>query len=171
MSFKNIPFGEPTRFNAIIEIPKGDSNKYEYDEELDVIKLDWVFTADFKMPFDYGYIPQTLGGDGDALDVYVVTDHPLATGTLVACRPIGIIKLLDRGEVDDKIIAIPLAHPRFKTIQSLEDFEFDYRGIFEKFFIELSKQKNKALEVKGFYGAQEAIKELEVGHQNFIRTQ
>jgi inorganic pyrophosphatase len=171
MSFKQIPFGSAPEFNAIIEIPKGDSNKYEYDEELDIIKLDWVFTADFKMPFDYGYIPQTLGGDGDALDVYVINDHPLGIGALVACRPLGIIKLLDRGEVDDKIIALPLANPRYKNYQKIEDFEFDVRGILEKFFIELGKQKNKILEVKGFFGAEEAIKELQAAHASFLSKQ
>src|SRR3990167_8529121 len=109
MSYKNIPLGKPEQFNAVVEISKGGENKYEYDENLDSIKLDWVFSGGFHFPFDYCYIPQTRGGDGDHLDVFIIASHPLQIGTIVECRPVGMIELLDRGEEDNKILAVPVA--------------------------------------------------------------
>ena len=168
MSFKHIPFGSPEGFNAIVEIPRGSSNKYELDEELDAIKLDWVFPESFKLPFDYGCIPQTRGGDGDALDVYILNQHPLTIGTIVLCRPIGIIKTLDRGEVDDKIFAIPIANHHYEKYQDIADLDFDYNNLFVNFFKELGVQKNKKIEGKGFFGRQEALAELKKSHAHFL---
>ena len=167
MSYKNLPFGSIDAFNVVIEIPKGSQNKYEYDEELDLIKLDWVFTDGFCFPFDYGYIPETRGGDGDHLDAFVLSSIPIEIGTICQCRAIGIIKLLDRGEEDDKILAIPLADPQLKNIQSLEDFKENYEKIFREFFKELEKQKNKIIEIKEFSDSTKAKEELVIAHRIF----
>src|SRR3989344_575638 len=104
MGFKNIPFGSPEKFNVVLEIPTGSRNKYEYDEELDAIKLDFVFSENFKYIFNYGYIPETRGGDSDHLDCIILAPCPIDIGTIVECGPIGIIEMLDRGEEDNKII-------------------------------------------------------------------
>lgn len=160
MSFKDIPFGTKEKFNIVVEIQKGDPNKYEYSEELDNLILDWVFTEGFSFPFNYGYIPQTRGGDGDALDVFIIGDQPLEPGVIVQCKAIGIIELLDRGEQDDKVIAVPLADPKYSKFNEIEELPFDYKKIFEEFFAGLGKQKSKTLEIKGFHNSGRAMKEI-----------
>ena len=170
MTYKNIPFGTINKFNVVIEIPKQSKNKYEYDEDLDAIKLDWVFTGGFHFPFDYGYIPETRGGDGDHLDAFIFSSHPIAMGTIVECRTIGMIELLDREEEDNKILAVPLVDPEYKTYQKLSDLTFDYKTIFEEFFKELGIQKNKTMEIKGFRDKQVADSVLEMAHKNYVKT-
>ncbi|MBI2515243.1 inorganic diphosphatase [Candidatus Wolfebacteria bacterium] len=167
MSYKNIPFGAPEKFNAVVEIPKGSEVKYEYDEDLDAIKLDWIFTNGFNFPFDYGYIPETRGGDGDHLDAFVLGSRSVALGTIVECRAIGMIELLDRGEKDNKILAAPIADPASQKYEKLDDLPFDYKTIFEEFFRELGAQKNKTVEIKGFRDKTAALQELESAHKNF----
>ncbi len=167
MSYKNIPFGNIDKFNVLVEIPKGSENKYEYDEKLDVMALEWVFRGGFCFPFNYGFIPETLGGDGDNLDVFVITSHPIPQGTIVKCRAIGIIELLDRGEQDNKIISVPVVDGEYKNCENLSALPFDYKTIFEKFFKELAIQKNKIMEIKGFLDKPQAIEELEKARKNF----
>src|SRR3989344_2878898 len=106
----------PDEFNVIVEIPKGSKNKYEIDKETGLIALDRVAHTAQDFPYDYGFAPQTLWDDGDALDVIVLTTHPLATGILVRVRPIAIMQMVDSGDSDDKIIAVPVEDPRFDTI-------------------------------------------------------
>lgn len=95
---KNIP----ETINVIIEIPKGSKNKYEIDKETGLIKLDRAMRSAQDYPFDYGFVPQTLWEDGDALDVIVLTTYPLATGILVSARPVAVIRMIDGGEVMTK---------------------------------------------------------------------
>lgn len=168
MSYRNLPFGTADAFNVVIEIPKGSQNKYEYDEELDLIKLDWVFTEGFCFPFDYGYIPQTRGGDGDHLDAFVLSSFPIEIGTICQCRAIGIIKLLDRGEEDDKVLAIPLVDPELGNISTLSDFKENYEQMFREFFKGLEKQKNKIIDIKEFCDNAKAKEELSRAHEIFI---
>ena len=160
MSYKNISFGKPDEFNVIVEIPQGSKNKYELNEKTGEIELDWVFTNDFCFPFNYGSIPQTKGGDGDCLDVFVLSSHPINMGTVVKCRAIGIIKLIDRGEQDDKIIAVALADTEYSKYKDISELPFDYETIFTDFFKELGIQKNKVMTIEGFEGESEALKEL-----------
>ena len=169
MGFKHIPFGTAERFNVVIEIPKGSQNKYEHDEELDVMKLDWVFTGDFKFIFDYGFVPQTRGGDGDMLDAFVLTSHSLTQGVVVECRAIGMIELLDRGEVDDKILAVPIADRNYEKVRELSELDFDYEQTFRDFFKKLGVQKDKVYEIKGFKGSNEAKRELTKAHERFAK--
>jgi len=160
MSFKNIPFGEINEFNVIIEISKGSEKKYEYNEESDQIELDWVFTDGFSFPYNYGFIPQTRGGDNDPLDVLVLGSLPIGKGTILKCRAIGIMKLIDRGEQDDKIIAVSLTDPEYNKYQDIKELLFDYQSILKKFIKELSIQKNKVMEIKSFEGKEKALEEL-----------
>ena len=160
MSCRNLAFGKPEAFNVLIEIPEGSYNKYEYDEELDQIKLDFVFWDNCKFPHNYGLIPGTLADDGDQLDAIVLNPTPLAIGTLVTCRPIGIIELMDRGEVDNKLVVIPIACEEYKDIQSIEDLPEDFEKIHREFYRLVGIQKNKTMEVQGFSGKEKALEEL-----------
>jgi inorganic pyrophosphatase len=167
MSLKNVPFGTIDRFNVVVEIPKGSENKYEYNEELDAITLEWVFTGGFCFPFDYGFIPQTRGGDDDSLDAFVISRQHFYPGIVVPCKAIGAIEVLDRGKRDDKIITVPLEDPDYKNYESLDELSFDYKKIFLDFFKELAIQKGKKIEVVGFRDKAFAVKEIEEGVSNF----
>lgn len=93
--------------NVVVEIPMGSSHKIEWDRENKVMKLDRVEPRIFAKPTNYGFIPQTLDEDGDELDVLLLADDPLTTGLVVEAKIIGVMKFVDDGEVDDKIIAVP----------------------------------------------------------------
>lgn len=117
----DIPSGTAEEMNVIIEIPKFSKNKYEIDKETGIIALDRVMHTAQDYPYDYGFVPQTLFDDGDALDVVLITTHPLAPGILVKARPVAIMEMIDGGERDDKVIAVPVEDPRFDEIHDLKD--------------------------------------------------
>jgi len=98
---------EDGTINVVVEIPQGSSHKIEWNRDLAVMQLDRVEPAIFAKPTNYGFIPQTLDEDGDELDVLLITDEPLPTGVYVEARVIGVMKFVDDGEVDDKIVAVP----------------------------------------------------------------
>ncbi len=105
----DVPLGDdaPNEINVIIEIPKGSHNKYEIDKATGLIKLDRANYSDAAFPYDYGFAPQTLWDDGDALDVIVLTTYPLQTGILVAVRPVAVMEMIDTGESDLKLLPYP----------------------------------------------------------------
>ncbi len=118
----DIPTGAdpPAIVNAIIEIPANERNKYELDKELGIFRLDRVLHSAVHYPGDYGFIPRTLGDDGDPLDVLVMMTPPVFTGCLVECRPIGLFHLIDKGKADEKVIAVPLADPYADEMHRVE---------------------------------------------------
>jgi inorganic pyrophosphatase len=123
--YESIPLGEkaPEIINVIVEIPKGSHNKYEFDEKLGIIKLDRVFYSPFYYPLDYGFIPQTRSEDGDHLDALVIGSDPVPVGTLVEARPIGLLRMIDSGDPDAKILCVQAKNPRFDTIKDIADIE------------------------------------------------
>src|SRR5678815_6107826 len=100
-----------TAFPVVIEIPKGSKNKYELCKETGLLRLDRVLYSAVHYPGDYGFIPRTLHEDGDPLDILVRINEPTFPGCLIDARPIGVLKMLDRGEPDDKILAVPCHDP------------------------------------------------------------
>ena len=111
----------PEEFNCIIEISKGSHNKYEIDKETGMIKLDRANYGPAAYPFDYGFVPQTLWEDGDALDVVLLSTYPIAPGILVTVRPVAIMEMTDTEESDNKIIAVPVDDLRWEDVQDLND--------------------------------------------------
>ena len=160
MAYKNIPFGEVEAFNVLIEIPEGSYNKYEYDEEFDEIKLNFVFWGDCKFPHNYGLVFGTHAGDGDHLDCIVLNPVPLAIGTVVKCRAIGIIETVDRGETDNKLIAVPVCCEAYGNVKSAEDLPDNFGKIYKDFYKLVGIQKNKVIEVGGVFGKEKAVEEL-----------
>ena len=113
---------ENGEITVVVEIPEGSSHKIEWDRHVGVMKLDRVEPKVFAKPTNYGFIPQTLDEDGDELDVLLITDAPLSTGVVVDARVIGVMKFVDDGEVDDKVIAVPSDdRNNGDAIQTLED--------------------------------------------------
>ena len=102
----SVGLNPPTHVNGIIEIPKGSRAKYEIDKDSGLIKLDRVLYASMYYPLNYGFIPQTLGEDHDPLDIVVLTQVTVIPGCLIPSKVIGVMRMIDRGEADDKIIAV-----------------------------------------------------------------
>ncbi len=153
----------PETVNVIIECPKGTKNKYEIDKETGLIKLDRAMKTSQDYPFDYGFVPQTLWDDGDALDVVLLTTYPLAPGILVEARPVGIMTMIDGGDSDDKMIAVPASDPRFDAVLTLKDVNPYTLKEMRHFFETYKTIDNKVVEVKGFH-------EKEQAHEAIMRS-
>lgn len=160
MDFAKIPTGAPETPNVLIEISDGSSNKYEYDESLKALTLDFVFKDGFKFPFNYGSIPGTLAEDGDPLDAIVLSTYPILPGTIVVVKPIGILNLKDRGEQDNKLITVLNSDPLTATLNSIVDLTLEERNKISNFFKEVGVQKNKTMDIEGFYDKDAAIEEI-----------
>ncbi len=156
----DVPLGKdaPDEINVIIEIPCGSSNKYEIDKETGLIKLDRANYSSAPYPFDYGFAPQTLWDDDDALDVIVLTTFPLNTGILVAVRPVAVIDMVDGGESDYKVIGVPVEDKRWDDVKDLADINKHSLKEFQHFFETYKALKGKPapVEIKGIYGKKEA---------------
>jgi inorganic pyrophosphatase len=152
----DIEAGTKEKMNVIIEIPKFSKNKYEIDKETGIIALDRVMHTAQDYPFDYGFVPQTLFDDGDALDVVLMTTYPLAPGILVKARPVAIMEMIDGGERDDKIVAVPVDDPRFDEIQDLADINAHFVKEMSHFFETYKKVQNKEVSVGKWHGKKEA---------------
>ncbi|MFA6158682.1 MAG: inorganic diphosphatase [Candidatus Paceibacterota bacterium] len=155
------PRGSADEINVIIEIPKGSKNKYEIDKRTGLIALDRVAHTAQDFPFDYGFVPQTLWDDGDALDVIVLTTYPLHPGILVRVRPVAIMSMIDGGDSDDKVIGVPKDDPRFDDIKDLKDLNRHMLKEMEHFYSTYKKIQNKEVTVNGFKGAKEAKEAFE----------
>lgn len=152
----DIPAGTKDKMNVIIEINKGSKNKYEIDKESGIIALDRVAHTAQDFPFDYGFVPQTHWDDGDALDVVLLTTHPLLPGVLVRARPVGIMDMIDGGDSDAKVIAVPTDDPRWADVQDLADLNKHTLREIEHFYSTYKKLQDKEVEVRGFAGKAEA---------------
>ncbi len=111
----------PEKFEALIEIPKGSKSKYELDKETGRIRLDRILYTSTVYPANYGFIPRTLAEDADPLDVLVLCTDPIYPMTLVTCKPIGVIRMYDNNELDEKIIAVPLGDPSYKDYDDVAE--------------------------------------------------
>ncbi|MCD6528323.1 inorganic diphosphatase [bacterium] len=161
--FKDIPSGDnpPEEINVVIDIPRGSSNKYEYNEEKGFFELDRVLYSPFFYPIEYGFIPQTASEDGDSLDVMLLVSFPTFPGCVIKARPIGVLLMRDEEGVDNKIIAVPLKKidPRFKEIQTIENLPEHTRKEIELFFADykkLEKEKYEFVKVEGWQGVEQA---------------
>lgn len=144
--------GKKEEMNVIIEIPKGSHNKYEIDKKTGVIKLDRVMHSAQDYPFDYGFVPQTLWDDGDALDVVVLTTYPLSLGVIVEARPVGIMHMIDGGEADEKIIAVATGDPRFSEVKDIKDVNQHILKEISHFFATYKQIQKKEVAVGEFEG-------------------
>jgi inorganic pyrophosphatase len=151
----DIPTGPhpPDELTAVIEIPATERNKYELDKALGVYRLDRVLHSAVHYPGDYGFLPRTLGDDGDPLDVLVLMTIPVFTGCLVDCRPIGLFHLVDRGAADEKVLAVPLADPYTGGFRDLQDIPGHRLKEIEHFFRVYKDLEGARTEPKGFEGA------------------
>ena len=142
-------------------MPKNSHNKYEYDEELDIIKIDRVFYTAMALPYDYGFIPQTRSEDGDHLDGIIFLDAPSYPGIMVVGRPIGVLYMVDSGEKDEKIIAVPVDDPRYEHVTELDQLPPHFKKEIEHYFSHYKDLQNKKVEVTGWGNREEALKVMQ----------
>jgi len=155
---------------AVVEIPKGSSNKYEYDEKYDCFKLDRSLHSSMIFPFEYGFIPKTKAEDGDALDIIILTEKPTFPGCLVTVRVIGLLKMEDEKGYDYKIISVPInkIEPRKSKIKSINDLEEHIRKEVLNFMEDYKKlEPHKWVKVMGFGDAKEALSAIKKAKEKF----
>jgi inorganic pyrophosphatase len=160
--------GTRDEMNVIVEIPKFSKNKYEIDKKTGLIALDRVMHSAQDYPFDYGFVPQTLCGDGDALDVVLFTTYPLALGVLVKARPVAIMEMIDGGEEDNKVVAVPVDDPRMSDIKDIKDLYSHFTKEMTHFFETYKKIQNKEVKIGDWHGAEEAKKAFDESCKMYI---
>lgn len=146
----------PTDFTAVIEIPKGSSCKYELDKQTGIMRLDRVLYTATHYPANYGFIPRTYADDGDPLDVLVLCAEPIYPLTLVQVFPIGALRMIDGGKLDDKIIAIPFSDPTYRDIKSVDELPAHIFDEIMHFFTVYKQLENKQTAVKELFDRKEA---------------
>jgi inorganic pyrophosphatase len=151
-------------YDAIIEIPKGSKNKYEVDHKTGRVYLDRVLFTGFVYPTDYGFFENTLGLDGDPVDVLVLLDYPLFPGVGVSVRPIGVFNMTDDGGSDAKVIAVPAKDPRWVWLQDVDDIPEYTRKEIEHFFEHYKDlEPGKWVKTEGWGNAAEAEAIVQAG--------
>lgn len=140
----------PEVITAVVEIPSGSRNKYELDKESGLIRLDRVLYSAVHYPGDYGFIPRTLAEDGDPCDVLVLLNEPTFPGCQIDARPIGVLRMLDRGEPDDKILAVPCHDPFYGEYFDIADIPQHYLREVQHFFGIYKDLEGKRMEVLGW---------------------
>lgn len=142
----------PQEFEAVIEIPKGSKCKYELDKYTGLLKLDRILYTSTHYPANYGFIPRTYADDGDPLDVLVLCSEPVYPMTLIRVYPIGVMRMLDDGKMDDKIIALPLSDPTYLGIRSIDELPPHVFDEIMHFFSVYKQLENKQTAVKSLFG-------------------
>jgi len=168
-------FHDEEELNVVIETPKGSRNKYNYDEKLRLFKLGGVLPSGASFPFDFGFVPSTVGGDGDPLDVLVLMDEPAFTGCLVRVRLVGVVEAEQTerdGETtrNDRLIGVAAAARLLARVRTLESLGPDLLEEIEHFFVSYNDIKGKVFKPLGRHGPARALKLVEEGMKRFRQS-
>ena len=147
--------------NALIEIPTGSQNKYEFDKENNRFMLDRVLFSPMHYPTEYGYLENTLADDGDPLDVLVITSFPTFPGCVIESRVIGVLIMTDDKGKDEKLLAVPTSDPRFKGVNTLDDVAPHILKEIAHFFQVYKDLENKQVQIDGWEGIETANRLIE----------
>jgi inorganic pyrophosphatase len=160
----------PEVVRMIVEIPKNSSNKYEYDGNLGVFRLDRALYSAVHYPGDYGFIPGTLAPDHDPLDVLTIVEEASFPGVLLTVRPVGLLDMVDDDELDQKILAVPNRDPRFDQIHTIDQvFPHNLRE-FEHFFTIYKELEGKKTQMRGWKGPREARDLIRQCREQYLTT-
>ena len=160
----------PLAVNAVIEIPQGSRAKYEVDKETGLLRLDRVIYSSFHYPINYGFIPQTLGQDGDPLDILVFCSQPIQPLCLVDANVIGNMQMVDQGQVDDKIIAVAAKDPSVNHITTVKDLPPHIIAELRNYFEQYKVLENKKVMIDNFQEKEAAMKVIEDAIEFYKQT-
>ena len=161
---------KPEKFVAVIEIPKGSKKKYELDKETGMLILDRILSTSTHYPENYGFIPLTLAGDNDPLDVLVICEDKLNPISLVECRPIGVLKMTDNNEVDEKIVAVPVSDTVLGSCTDISSLPKHQFNRIRHFFEVYKYLENKQTEVGEICSSDEARKIIDECIKNYSKS-
>ncbi|WP_127717985.1 inorganic diphosphatase [Halobacteriovorax sp. HLS] len=160
----------PHTFNVVIEVPKGSKNKYELDKDTGMIMVDRVLFSSVHYPANYGFIPKTYCEDNDPLDVLVLGQEPVYPLTIMKAKPIGLMKMMDQGEADDKIIAVHANDPEYAHYNSISELPPHRIHELRRFFEDYKALEKKEVIVSDFLGPTHATKCLEEAIDLYNKT-
>ena len=152
---------------VIVEIPKGSRNKYEYDPERKMFRYDRMIFSSMFYPSDYGFIPDTLAGDGDALDALVLVSEPTFPGCLIEVKPIGLFRMRDEKGPDAKILCVPVSDPIWNRVNNLDEINPHLKKEIEHFFQVYKDLEKKKVGIEGWEDKASALQEIESSQQRF----
>ena len=166
INFLELPTGDdaPEIVNVVVEIPLGSSNKYEYDKQMHVFRLDRTLHSPVHYPGDYGFIPSTLALDRDPLDVVVLTAIPSFPGCLLHVRPVGLLRMVDQGEPDSKVLAVTTSDPIYEGVRKMDQVHPHVLREIEHFFSIYKELEGKKTEMIGW-------EDVNAAHQAILNSQ
>lgn len=154
--------------DVVVEIPKGSRNKYEYDYEKKMIRYDRMIFSSMHYPSDYGFFPETLALDGDALDALVLVTEPTFPGCIIEVSPIGLFRMADEKGPDAKILCVPVHDPQWNKITCIDDVNPHLISEIEHFFQVYKDLENKKVGIDGWEDKDEAYAAIERSRQRYI---
>jgi inorganic pyrophosphatase len=169
--YNHVPAGVdlPSVVNAIVEIPKGRRSKFEVDKRTGLMKLDRYLYSSSHYPGDYGFIPQTLAEDGDALDILVMVNEPTFSGCLIETHVVGLFRMVDRGRPDYKVLGVPNTDPLFEHIKGLDDVPRHFLREVEHFFATYKQLEGITIETQGWAPTEDAIQEVGASVDRYVK--
>ena len=170
--WRDLPPGPkaPEVVTAVIEIPAKSRNKYELDKESGLLKLDRVLYSAVHYPGDYGFIPRTLHEDNDPMDILVRINEPTFPGCMIEARPIGVLRMLDKGEPDDKILAVPTNDPFHNEYYDIADIPQHYLKEVEHFFHIYKDLEGKRVQILGWEKSEVAMELINVSIDRYTKA-
>ena len=157
------------QLHCFVEIPKGSRNKYEWDEELQAIKLDRFLFSSVVYPSDYGFIPETCGEDGDPLDALVLVTEPTFPGCLIPVDVVALFRMQDDKGQDDKVVCVPHEDPNWNYIERLDDIPRQMRTEIEHFFTIYKEPEGKSVEIAGWEDREVADRLIDQARERFTQ--
>ena len=158
---------DATNLHCLIEIPRGSRNKYEWDAELQAIKLNRFLFSSVHYPTDYGFITDTIGPQGDALDALVCVNAPTFPGCLIEVRAVGVLRMDDEKGTSDKLVCVPTDDPDWEDVEELGDMSSQLRTEIEHFYSMYKEPEGKHVDVQGWDDAAAAAEAIEKGRKAY----
>jgi inorganic pyrophosphatase len=152
---------------VFVEIPKGSRNKYELNQETGDLELDRRLFAAVSYPTEYGFVPETIGADGDELDAMVAVTEPTVPGCVIPANPIGVLRLRTDGDPEPKILAVPVSDPSWSSLEAVEDLPGDLADEIAHFFESFSELEGNDWQVEGWGNRDEALEEIRKARERF----